>query len=333
MTQYLNPLFGEYSDDQTIARATAQQPGIIAKPAISATLKSSSPSVWEIHMGPNAGLGFWAWRTAWARDTGSFSVVEDATFVAATLTEPSVAGQTAYHLIVGRWLWMAGALDESGEPIGDYAPAQQAVYEIVSGTASATPVDPTIAATDGQGRHGVILARVAITKGAAPVISYLPATMHDRAVTGGHLTPTGTVIAFAGSAVPYGYLAANGAAVSRSTYSELFGVIGTSYGAGDGSTTFALPNLVDRFPVGSGAAYALAATGGEATHILTKPEMPAHTHDLPADGVTGSDMQTLMSSDGSNEGFDTSHQSSSTGGGLAHNNMPPYLALKWIIKT
>lgn len=66
--------------------------------------------------------------------------------------------------------------------------------------------------------------------------------------------PVGAVIAFAGSADPAGYLLCNGAAVSRTTYAALFAVIGTTYGAGNGSTTFSLPNLTDRFIQGSGTA-------------------------------------------------------------------------------
>ena len=63
--------------------------------------------------------------------------------------------------------------------------------------------------------------------------------------------PIGAVFAFAGESAPYGYLTCNGAAVSRTTYKDLFAVIGTTYGTGDGSTTFNLPNLIDKFIEGS----------------------------------------------------------------------------------
>lgn len=66
--------------------------------------------------------------------------------------------------------------------------------------------------------------------------------------------PVGSVIAFAANSAPTGFVLCNGAAVSRTTYSKLFAVIGTTYGAGDGSTTFALPNLTDKFIQGSGTA-------------------------------------------------------------------------------
>ena len=65
------------------------------------------------------------------------------------------------------------------------------------------------------------------------------------------LLPIGSYIQFAGSQAPAGFLVCNGGAISRTTYSALFAVIGTTYGSGDGSTTFNLPNLTDRFLQGS----------------------------------------------------------------------------------
>lgn len=61
------------------------------------------------------------------------------------------------------------------------------------------------------------------------------------------LVPTGVVQAFAGSTTPQGWLLCDGSAVSRTDYAALYAVIGTTYGAGDGSSTFNLPNLTDRF--------------------------------------------------------------------------------------
>ena len=74
-------------------------------------------------------------------------------------------------------------------------------------------------------------------------------------------TPTGVVQAFAGSATPQGWLLCDGSAVSRTTYAALFAVIGTTYGAGNGSTTFTLPNLVDKFVEGSATAGTVKSAG------------------------------------------------------------------------
>lgn len=99
------------------------------------------------------------------------------------------------------------------------------------------------------------------------------------------------------------------------------------------------PNLRDRFVVGAGSSYAVAATGGEATHILTVAEMPSHTHippagrgtdvinnpgNYPARGYTNNDINYSAPANGV--------LTSSTGGNAAHNNLPPYYALAFIMK-
>ncbi|USZ80548.1 tail fibers protein [Serratia phage MQ-4] len=106
---------------------------------------------------------------------------------------------------------------------------------------------------------------------------------------------TGTVLPFAGAAAPADWLLCAGQAVSRTTYATLFAVIGTTYGAGDGSTTFNLPDLRGRVAGGkddmggtaagrltaAGAGVAgttLGATGGTQVHSLTTAQMPAHNH-------------------------------------------------------
>ena len=86
---------------------------------------------------------------------------------------------------------------------------------------------------------------------------------------------TGAVQLFAGSSAPSGWLICNGQAVSRTTYAALFAVIGTTYGAGDGSTTFNIPNLVNKTVRGSNS---LGKTGGADTVILSTANLPAHTH-------------------------------------------------------
>ena len=141
--------------------------------------------------------------------------------------------------------------------------------------------------------------------------------------------PTGAVQAFAMTTVPSGWLACDGSTVSRTDYADLFALIGTAFGEGDGSTTFALPNLQDQFVLGLGTTYAtIAATGGEVTHTLTTDEMPAHTHAMNTSRYS-------VASGGTPNGFALATGSvvtASTGGGSAHNNLPPYIVLKYCIK-
>ena len=94
----------------------------------------------------------------------------------------------------------------------------------------------------------------------------------------------GTVYMYAGSTAPTGYLLCDGSDVSRTTYAALFDAIGTTFGAGDGSTTFGLPDLSGKVIIGTSSSHALASTGGEESHALTSTEMPAHLHSVPQHG-------------------------------------------------
>lgn len=145
---------------------------------------------------------------------------------------------------------------------------------------------------------------------------------------------TGSVTMYAGTGLPTGWLRCNGAAVSRTTYAALFTAIGTTYGAGDGSTTFNLPDLNGRAPFGAGAgtgltARTLGAKGGEETHVLTIAEMPAHGHQFRRNGSgAGSGPEPIVEDHWDGGLVNTS----TTGGGGAHNTMPPFLAINFLIK-
>lgn len=108
--------------------------------------------------------------------------------------------------------------------------------------------------------------------------------------------PVGSMLPFAGSTAPSGYLLCQGQAVSRTvTYAALFAAIGTSWGSGDGSTTFNIPDLRERFPLGrgtTGSFQTLGQTGGQVQHTHTTPPhqhtqashvhgMKNHTHSTP----------------------------------------------------
>ena len=94
---------------------------------------------------------------------------------------------------------------------------------------------------------------------------------------------SGMISMYAGSTAPSGWLECDGAAVSRTTYAALFAAIGTTWGAGDGSTTFNLPDMRSRAPVGAGQGTglsnrALGSVFGAESRVLTIDDLPDHTH-------------------------------------------------------
>lgn len=166
------------------------------------------------------------------------------------------------------------------------------------------------------------------------------------------LVPTGCLSMWATATAPTGWLIADGSAVSRTTYAALYAVIGTTYGSGNGSTTFNLPNFQGRVPVGVGTAVANGATAhtlaqkdGEETHTLTTAEMPSHSHQFRAAGLgalntTPANWDDIVgaSTNSAGVGPATAEDSAANaiqprGGGGAHNNMQPYLSINYIIKT
>lgn len=131
------------------------------------------------------------------------------------------------------------------------------------------------------------------------------------------------------------WLVCDGRAIGRTTYSKLFAVVATSYGAGDGSTTFNIPDMRGRVPVGAGLGSGLtnrtlAAIGGEEGHVLSVGEMPSHSHSLTAT-VYNQGTQLVV---GAGEGInDIAGNTGNTGGGGAHNTMQPYVVVNHIIKV
>lgn len=152
--------------------------------------------------------------------------------------------------------------------------------------------------------------------------------MFDNPTITGDTLPIGSITLWSGSTTPTNWLLCDGREVSRETYSELFAAIGTIWGAGDGSTSFNLPDFTDKFTLGAGGDVDLAETGGEKEVTLTVEQIPPHTHTLPgAGGGSGQTTFTRVNTEVA------SVQSYSTGGGQPHNNMPPYVGSYYIIKA
>jgi microcystin-dependent protein len=101
----------------------------------------------------------------------------------------------------------------------------------------------------------------------------------DIGGAGGTRIP-GEIMTYGGASAPAGWLLCNGQAVSRATYASLFGVVGTVYGVGDGSSTFNVPDLSGRFPFGFDGSHALGSISGQEEITLTVGNLPAHTHTI-----------------------------------------------------
>ena len=171
----------------------------------------------------------------------------------------------------------------------------------------------------------------------------------------------GSIKPFAGSSAPAGTLLCYGQAVSRTQYAALFAVINTTYGVGDGSTTFNLPDARGRIlagkdnmggsaanrltPGGSGiTGTTLGAVGGAETHVLSEAQLASHTHvqnahahtlnypsggggtmgiqPLAGNGITGGTMAGLVSTTPTNQ---------NTGSNSAHNNTQPTMVANYVI--
>ena len=167
---------------------------------------------------------------------------------------------------------------------------------------------------------------------------------------------SGMLMMWTTGTAPTGWLLCNGAAVSRTTYATLFALVGTTFGVGDGTTTFNLPDYRDRMPIGAGTTYSIAGTGGSKDAITV-----SHTHTLTdaghshkTDGTDGSNYHVVKANadsffdyksdysnandgnyiSGSKTGTSTTGITIDSAGSSGTNaNLPPYLGIQFIIKS
>jgi len=164
--------------------------------------------------------------------------------------------------------------------------------------------------------------------------------------TGGGTDVTGVIKMCALAAAPDGWLLCNGAAVSRTTYGDLFAAIASTYGAGDASTTFNVPDMRGRIPVGvgTGAGGGAAGTGlpsggsaltavargswwGAETHTLSVAELATHSHTINnTESAAAGGVKRVLSGD-------PDVSTNTAGSGSAHNNLAPSMGVNFIIKT
>tara|TARA_B100001093_G_scaffold482901_1_gene514945 strand:+ start:26 stop:607 length:582 start_codon:yes stop_codon:yes gene_type:complete len=188
------------------------------------------------------------------------------------------------------------------------------------------------------------------------------ATKYDysgASLTGIEGIPTATIVPWSSTSIPSGFLECNGSAVSRSTYAALFAIVGTTYGAGDGSSTFALPDLADKCCVSKSNNKGLASTGGvetvtttgnvggsTANATLSTSQLSSHSHpdaQGPGPGAHYNGPSAAWNLQAGSAGNGNSG-SAGSGGGHSHNMsanfvgdatsvVQPYLTIMYIIKT
>lgn len=190
--------------------------------------------------------------------------------------------------------------------------------------------------------------------GSVYITLYATGTASVIDTTGERLVQAGFLQPYAGSAAPSGWLLCYGQSVLRATYPVLFAIIGTTYGAADG-THFSLPDLRGRIPIGldnMGGSNANVLTNtytpnrntlggnvGEETHTLTVPEIPSHDHSVFFNSTGSTGFGTFEEGAGapnttppSGDSGSFSGQTAHTGGGSPHYNIQPGMMFNWLIK-
>lgn len=231
-------------------------------------------------------------------------------------------------------------------------------YNAISGSVGNFSVNGNLSVTGTTALTGALSASTATFSGAISSVSptFTGTPTAPTAAAGTNTTqiattafvlangvPTGGLVMWSTASAPSGYLLCDGSAVSRTTYAALFAVVGTTFGSGDGSTTFNLPNYTNRMPYGT----TIGATGGSAdaivvshTHTATSTDS-GHVHNtgftVGSDTVSGGPITIQVVKSGSNNtgtgNANITTTINSTGSSGTGANLPPYLGINFIIKT
>lgn len=119
-------------------------------------------------------------------------------------------------------------------------------------------------------------ANISVTGVGTPTNPYIISAQGEE----GQAVPSGSIVMYAGDVAPAGWLVCNGSSISRTAYAALYSAIGVAFGAGDGSTTFGIPDMRERFPIGVGGTYDRGESGGAVSTVLTMSHIPTHTHSM-----------------------------------------------------
>jgi microcystin-dependent protein len=229
--------------------------------------------------------------------------------------------------------------------------ANDVSFQIITGTATSGANLSNLTGAGAIPASQVLLANILIPAASTSITTgNIDSAIRPISTAGGSTgTPPGSLSEYAGASAPPGWLFCDGTAISRTTYATLFGIIGTTYGAGDGSTTFNLPDMRGRMPVGKGThadidtlgendGAALADRRPKHKHTLNITD-PGHTHTSNATGSGGSigGGAGVGSPDMANATINSATTGiSGTAGPTAANtpsDAPSYITLNYIIKT